>query len=253
MRDRACGVRHSGGVFTVLSRALLAPLVRVVWRPTVVGRRNVPRRGPVILASNHLSFVDSVVITLMAPRQVTFLAKSAYFTGTGAKGWASRTFFRAIGAVGVERGAGAAAQQALDLGLEKLRADEAFAVYPEGTRSLDGRLYRGRTGVGWLALTSGAVVVPVGLTGTERIQPVGRRMPRVHRFRVEFGEPLDLSHHGEARSGRARRHATDEVMAAIRALTGQELAGAYNEPPAASVLDRVRRAVRPDPVGDAVD
>jgi 1-acyl-sn-glycerol-3-phosphate acyltransferase len=246
----ACRLRHSGAVLTFLSRVVLVPLVRLLWRPRVVGRRNVPRRGAVILASNHLSFMDSVVITLMAPREVSFLAKNAYFTGTGLKGRLSRSFFSGIGAIGVERGAGAAAQQALDLGLGRL----TFAIYPEGTRSLDGRLYKGRTGVAWLALTSGAPVVPVALTGTQELQPVGATVPRLRRFTVEFGEPIDLSHHGDAKSGRARRHATDEVMAAIQRLSGQEEAGTYNEPPTPSVVERVRRAIRRDPLGsDAID
>ena len=241
--------RAQWSVLTTLSRSVLSPLVRVVWRPRVVGRRNVPRRGAVILASNHLSFMDSVVITLMAPRQVSFLAKNAYFTGSGLRGRASRAFFTGIGAIGVERGAGSAAQHALDLGLGKLTDGDAFAIYPEGTRSLDGRLYRGRTGVAWLALTSGAPVVPVALTGTQELQPAGARLPRLRKVTVEFGEPLDLSRHGEARSGRARRHATDEVMAAIQRLSGQVEAGSYNDPPAPSVVARVRRAMRPDPVG----
>ena len=157
-------------MLTFVSRAFLAPLVRVLWRPKIVGRRNVPRRGAVILASNHLSFIDSVIITLMAPRQVSFLAKNSYFTGPGLKGRVSKLFFSGIGAIGVERGAGSAAQHALDLGLGRLEAGEAFAIYPEGTRSLDGRLYRGRTGVGWLAL-NGAPVVPVALTGTQTSSP----------------------------------------------------------------------------------
>ena len=236
-------------MLTFVSRAFLAPLVRLTWRPKIVGRRNVPRTGAVILASNHLSFMDSVVITLMAPREVAFLAKNSYFTGTGLKGRLRRSFFAGIGAIGVERGAGAAAQQSLDLGLERLTAGDAFAIYPEGTRSLDGRLDRGRTGVAWLALTSGAPVVPVALTGTQDLQPVGTTIPRLRRFTVEFGEPLDLSRHGDAKSGRARRHATDEVMAAIPRLSGQEEAGAYNEPPAPSVVERVRRAIRRDPLG----
>jgi 1-acyl-sn-glycerol-3-phosphate acyltransferase len=246
--------RAPWSVLTFVSRAVLAPLVRLLWRPRVVGRRNVPGRGAVILASNHLSFMDSVVITLMAPREVSFLAKNAYFTGTGLRGRLRRSFFTGIGAIGVERGAGSAAQHALDLGLERLTQEAAFAIYPEGTRSLDGRLYKGRTGVAWLALTSGAPVVPVALTGTQELQPVGSTLPRLTRFTVEFGEPIDLSHHGEAKSGRARRQATDEVMAAIARLSGQELAGTYNEPPNPSVVERVRRAIRRDPVGeDAVD
>ena len=235
---------------TVLGRAVVAPLARLLWRPEVVGRKNVPKRGPVILASNHLSFIDSPTITLLAPRKVLFLAKQEYFTGTGFRGAVSRAFFSGIGAIGVERGAGAAAQQALDLGLARLEAGEAFAIYPEGTRSLDGRLYKGRTGVAWLALTSGAPVVPVALTGTEHVQPVGSRMPRLARVRIEFGEPMDLSGFGAASSGRARRQATDAVTAAIQALSGQEPAGVYNESPT-TIVERVKRMLHHDDRGDA--
>ncbi len=239
---------------TALSRAVVTPLARLLWRPKIVGRRNVPKRGAVILASNHRSFIDSPAITLMAPRKVSFLAKQEYFTGTGFRGAVSRAFFGGIGAIGVERGAGSAAQQALDLGLARLQAGEAFAIYPEGTRSLDGRIYKGRTGVAWLALTSGAPVVPVALTGTEDVQPVGSRFPKLARVTIEFGTPLDLSGFGEASSGRARRHATDAVMAAIQELSGQEPANAYNNPPAATIVERVRRVLQPDdPTAAAVD
>lgn len=215
----------------------------MLYRPHVLGRENVPRTGRVLLAANHLSFIDSPVITLLAPRPVQFLAKADYFTGTGVRGAASRTFFTGVGAVPVERGAGTAAQEALAMGRAILENDAAFAVYPEGTRSRDGRLYRGRTGVAWLALVTGAPVVPVGLVGTEKLQPTGSRFPRFHRITVTFGQPLDLSRHGSADSGRARRNATDEVMAAIHALTGQELAGRYNEPPPANAVERLRRAL----------
>ncbi|WP_436408264.1 lysophospholipid acyltransferase family protein [Agromyces zhanjiangensis] len=228
-----------------LVRGVLRPLVRMIYRPTITGAEHVPRTGPVILASNHLSFVDSIVIPLAAPRPVQFLAKSHYFTGTGLKGWLSRTFFTAIGAVSVERGAGAQAQAALDQGRRILDAGSAFALYPEGTRSLDGRLYRGRTGIAWLALTTGAVVVPVGLIGTQEIQPVGSSVPRVRPVTVRFGEPLDLGRHGPATSGRARRAATDEIMAAIHALTGQELANAYNEAPPQGALAKIADRVAP--------
>jgi 1-acyl-sn-glycerol-3-phosphate acyltransferase len=210
-------------------RGILRPLVHLVYRPTITGADRVPKHGPVIFASNHLSFVDSIVIPLAAPRPVQFLAKSHYFTGTGLSGWVSRTFFGAIGAVSVERGAGAQAQAALDQGRRILDSGAAFALYPEGTRSLDGRLYRGRTGVAWLALETGATVVPVGLIGTEAIQPVGAKLPRVRPVTVRFGSPLDLSRHGSASSGRARRAATDEIMAAIAALSGQEVAAEFNE------------------------
>ena len=222
-------------MFALVARSVLAPLARVVYRPVVEGRENVPRRGAVILASNHLSFIDSMVIPLVAPRPVVFLAKAEYFTGTGFKGWLSRGFFTAIDAVPVERGTHRAAQASLDAALEALNAGKAFGIYPEGKRSLDGRLYRGRTGVAWLALTSGAPVVPVALAGTENIQPVGRRIPRIRRVTVRFGEPMDFSERAAAvRDGRAavgpvRRAVTDEIMDAVQALSQQERAAVYNE------------------------
>lgn len=234
------------GVPYYAGRILMAPLLKLVYRPRVIGKRNVPKHGKVILASNHLSFIDSVVIPMTAPRRVQFLAKSSYFEGRGLKGRISRSFFTSIGAVGVKRGAGAAAQEALDQSRRIIDTGAAFALYPEGTRSLDGRLYKGRTGIGWLALTTGAVVVPVGLIGTDQMQPVGARFPKPHRITVVFGEPLDLSHFGPAESGRARRQATDAIMAAIHGLTGQELAGVYNETPPASTVERVKRALRPE-------
>jgi 1-acyl-sn-glycerol-3-phosphate acyltransferase len=229
-------------VLKALSRLFLAPVARMLWRPRIIGRRNVPKTGPVLLASNHRSFIDSVVITLVSPRSVSFLAKAEYFTGRGLRGRISRSFFTSIGAIPVVRGAGSAAQDALDSGLHVLEHGDAFAIYPEGTRSLDGRLYRGHTGVAWLALTSGAVVIPVALTGTQELQPVGTKLPRIRPVTVEFGKPLDLSPHGSADSGRARRKATDEIMAAIQSMSGQELAGSYNQPPAPSFAERVRRA-----------
>jgi 1-acyl-sn-glycerol-3-phosphate acyltransferase len=227
-----------------LSRAFMAPVASAVFRPKVIGKANVPKHGAVLLASNHLSFIDSVVITLVAPRSVSFLAKSEYFTGTGFRGWVSRSFFTSIGAIPVDRAAGQAAQEALNAGLEVLTAGGAFAIYPEGTRSRDGRLYRGRTGVAWLALTSGATVIPVALTGTQDLQPVGKRLPRLAKVTVEFGAPLQLAKHGAADSGRARRHATDDIMAAIQKMSGQELANEYNEPPATTVAERVGRLFR---------
>lgn len=233
------------GLVYFLGYGIMAPIARFVFRPTITGRENIPKTGRVILASNHLSFVDSLVIPLTAPRRVQFLAKNTYFTGTGLKGWISRTFFTSIGAVGVERGAGQAAQDALDAGRRILESDSAFAIYPEGTRSLDGRLYKGRTGVAWLALTTGAVVVPVGLIGTQEIQPVGTKGIRIRKITVKFGTPIDVSAHGSAESGKARRLATDEIMAAIHELSGQELAGVYNESPPAGTLHKIADKVFP--------
>ena len=238
----ALPIRRPGFVYA-LGKVILWPIVLLYFRPRISGRGNVPRSGPVIFASNHLSFIDSIAIPVAAPRRLQFMAKSHYFEGTGFRGAISRWFFTAIGVVPVERGAGGSGQESLDAGKRILESGGAFALYPEGTRSLDGRLYKGRTGVAFLALTTGAIVVPVGVAGTDRIQPVGTRFPRPHRFSVSFGEPIDVSVHGPASSGRARRHATDEIMAAIHALSGQELAGAYNEAPQSGVARLVDRVL----------
>jgi 1-acyl-sn-glycerol-3-phosphate acyltransferase len=227
-----------------VSRLTLGPLARGLFRAKIIGRRNVPKTGAVILASNHLSFIDSVIITLFAPRPVCFLAKDSYFTGKGVKGFLSRTFFRGIGAIPVTRGVGQAAQDALDAGLSLLHEGEAFAIYPEGTRSRDGRLYRGKTGVAWLALNAGVPVVPVALRGTDKVQPIGSKGIRLAKVTIQFGKPLDLSFHGKADSGRARRHATDQVMDAIAAMSGQARADGYNEPPATTFVEKVRRTFR---------
>jgi 1-acyl-sn-glycerol-3-phosphate acyltransferase len=210
--------------------AVVAPVSKLIWRPTVTGLENVPRTGPVILASNHLSFADSLVIPIVAPRKVAFLAKSDYFTGTGLKGAASRWWFEGIGMLPVDRDDSKAALASLDTALQVLGRGEAFGIYPEGTRSRDGRLYRGRTGVAHLALTAGASVVPVGVTGTEKLQPVGARLPRVVPVTVTFGKPIEVAgRYDGVPLGRARREVTDEIMRAIQAITGQEEAGVYNE------------------------
>ncbi|MFJ1702806.1 lysophospholipid acyltransferase family protein [Kitasatospora sp. NPDC088346] len=223
-------------MINLITKLVLKPLAKSVYRPVIEGLENVPRKGGVILASNHLSFIDSVVIPLTAPRQVFFLAKAEYFTGTGLKGAIVRSFFTSvINAVPVERGTYRSAAASLEQALEILQDGKAFGIYPEGTRSLDGRLYRGKTGVAWLALTAGVPVVPVALEGPQDILPVGRRIPRVRQVTVRFGKPLDFSElHGQARSAKARRQVTDEVMAAIQELSGQETAETYNELPKAA-------------------
>ena len=212
--------------------AVVPPVWKAVWRPTVEGLDNVPRTGPVIVASNHLSFADSMVIPFVTPRKVAFLAKEDYFTGSGVKGTLVRAWFEGIGMVPVDRDDTKAAIASLEIALDILGRGEAFGIYPEGTRSRDGRLYRGRTGVAHLALTSGAPVVPVGLVGTEHIQPVGTTVPRLAEVTVRFGEPLSFGDaYADMPPGRARREVTDAVMAAIQQLSGQELAGVYNERP----------------------
>lgn len=209
---------------------VVAPVSKAIWRPTVTGIDNLPRTGPVILASNHLSFADSLVIPIVAPRKVAFLAKSDYFTGTGVRGRLSKLWFEGIGMLPVDRDDPKAALGSLDTALEVLGRGEAFGLYPEGTRSRDGRLYRGRTGVAHLALTAGCPVVPVGVTGTEKLQPVGARLPRVVPVTVRFGEPIHVAgRYDGVPPGKARREITDEIMRAIQALTGQEEAGVYNE------------------------
>ncbi|HEY4624663.1 MAG TPA: lysophospholipid acyltransferase family protein [Blastococcus sp.] len=210
----------------LIARLILRPLFLLFFRPHVVGRENVPATGAFIIASNHLSFIDSMAIPLMAPRRVGYLAKAEYFTGSGLRGRLTRTWFTALGALPVERQTHRAAQEALDTAMTVLRSGGGFGIYPEGTRSRDGKLARGKTGVAWLALTADCPVVPVGLTGTDRIQPVGARWWRPHRFTVVFGKPLTFpEHRGEAGSNRARREVTDAIMEAIAELSGQEKAG----------------------------
>ena len=209
---------------------VVPPLAKAIWRPTVEGLHNLPETGPVIVASNHLSFADSLVIPIVAPRKVTFLAKAQYFNGTGVKGAISRGFFGGLGMIPVDRDDIRAALASLDIALDILSKGGAFGIYPEGTRSRDGRLYRGRTGVAHLALTSGAPVVPVGLTGTQDIQPVGSNLPRLAKVTVRFGEPLHFQQkYDGVPVGRARREVTDQVMNAIQKLSGQQFAGVYND------------------------
>jgi 1-acyl-sn-glycerol-3-phosphate acyltransferase len=208
------------------------PIAKLIWRPDVRGLDRVPSKGGVLLASNHLSFADSVVIPVVVPRKVVFLAKSDYFTGTGLKGAVSRAWFGGLGMLPVDRDDSKAALASLDTALEVLGRGEAFGIYPEGSRSRDGRLYRGRTGVAHLALTAGVPVVPVGLIGTDRLQPVGSRLPRRVKVTVAFGEPIEVrGEYDGVPLGRARRELTDRIMTAIQALSGQEEAGVYNDRP----------------------
>jgi 1-acyl-sn-glycerol-3-phosphate acyltransferase len=210
-------------------RPMLLPVTHLAFRPAVTGAAHVPAEGPVILAANHLSVLDSFLIPLMTPRRVSFLAKQEYFAGGGPKKWLTSTLLTGIDAIGVPRDGFRAARQSLEVALRVLEGGGAFGIHPEGSRSRDGRLYRGHTGVAWLAIASGAPVVPVAVLGTERVQPVGARFPRPGRVIVRFGEPLRFTLPPGTRPGPARRTATDEIMAAIGALSGQPVADCYND------------------------
>ena len=212
-------------------RVLLGLWLRVVWRPRVEGLGHVPASGPVLIASNHVSFFDSVVLPLVVPRRVVFLAKAEYFEGRGVRGTLVRAWFDAIGAVPVKRGTHGEAMASLELALEVLQRGDGFGIYPEGTRSRDGRLYRGRTGVAWLALASGAPVVPAGLIGTADVQPVGARRPHLGRVTVRFAAPVLPGEYDGLPSAVARRRMTDDVMDAVGALTGQARCEDYNSSP----------------------
>ena len=213
-------------MFYVIAHFVIRPIFWVLFRPRVSGREHVPSSGPVILASNHLSFIDSIAIPTVAPRRVTYLAKAEYFTGSGVGGWLSKALFTALGALPVERSTQRAAQAALDPALGVLQRGGAFGIYPEGTRSRDGGLARGKTGVAWLALTADCPVVPVAVAGTDRVQPIGARWPRPRRISITFGEPLTFpEQHGQAGKGKARREVTDAIMVAIADLSGQRKVG----------------------------
>lgn len=216
-----------------VAHMIVPPVAKLIWRPRIEGLANIPESGPIIVASNHLSFADSMVIPVVTPRKVVFLAKEDYFTGTGVKGALVRGWFVGIGTIPIDRDDTKSAIASLDVALEVLERGDAFGIYPEGTRSRDGRLYRGRTGVAQLALTSGAPIVPVGLVGTEKLQPVGTSMPKLARVTVRFGTPIRVGSRFDGMpAGLARRELTDEVMVAIQALSGQTPAGIYNEKPA---------------------
>lgn len=211
------------------ARGTTRGLIALGCRPTLEGLENIPDDGPFIVAPNHLSFLDSVLIQTILPRKVAFFAKAEYFTTKGIKGRFMKSFFTAVGSIPVERGEHAASVAALKSLLDILAAGDGVGIYPEGTRSRDGRLYRGRTGVGWLALTTGAPVLPVGLEGTEKLQPAGSNLIRPRHFSLTVGKPLYFDKTGPDHALPARRAATDEIMAAIAELTGQEQVSGYNQ------------------------
>jgi 1-acyl-sn-glycerol-3-phosphate acyltransferase len=216
-------------MFYWLVKAILAPFLRLVFRPWAEGTEYVPRTGPAIIASNHLSFSDHFFAPLPLPRKVVFLAKSEYFTGRGIKGLFSKAFFSGVGQIPVDRSGGEASERALATGLRVLAAGNLLGIYPEGTRTPDGRLFRGKTGVARLALEARVPVIPCAMIGGFEFQPPGRITPRLAiRPGVRFGPPIDFSRYYGLESDRiVLRAVTDEIIYAIMKLSGQEYVDEY--------------------------
>lgn len=207
---------------------VLGPVLKTLFRPWVKGLDNVPAEGAAILASNHLSFSDSIFMPLMVPRPVVFLAKSEYFTGKGIKGKLTATFFRLTNQLPMDRSGGAASALSLNAGMDVLKNGSLLGIYPEGTRSPDSRLYRGKVGVARLALQARVPVIPVAMIGTDKVQPIGKRMPNIRRIGMIFGEPLDFSrYYGMEDDRLIQRSVTDEIMYELMRLSGQEYVDEY--------------------------
>lgn len=216
-------------MFYWLVKAVLGPILRMLFRPWAHGVENVPREGAAILASNHLSFADHFFMPIDIPRRVLFLGKQEYFTGRGLKGFLSKIFFRGVGTIPVDRSGGTASEAALRTGLRVVRRGELLGIYPEGTRSPDGRLYRGKTGVARLALEARVPVIPCAMVNTDKMMPPGKPMPKLGiRPGVRFGEPLDFSRYYGMETDRfVLRAVTDEIMYALMNLAGQEYIDRY--------------------------
>ncbi|MDO5671805.1 MAG: lysophospholipid acyltransferase family protein [Actinomycetaceae bacterium] len=211
-----------------LLKAVLGPPMKLIYQPWIRGAENIPTDGPAILASNHLAVIDSFFLPLMIEREVVFMGKADYFTGKGFKGWFVRSFMKMVGTIPVDRSGGSASQAALNTGLKRLAEGELFGIYPEGTRSPDGRLFRGKTGVARMSLESGAPVIPVAMIGTNIAQPIGTRIPRPHRIGIVVGKPLDFSRYRGLENDRyVLRSITDEIMYSLMCLSGQEYVDVY--------------------------
>ncbi|MFJ2647834.1 lysophospholipid acyltransferase family protein [Streptomyces sp. NPDC087420] len=214
--------------YYVLKYVLLGPLLRLLFRPRIEGLEHIPAEGPAIVAGNHLSFSDHFLMPAILKRRITFLAKAEYFTGPGVKGRLTAFFFRSAGQIPVDRSGKEAGQAAIREGLGVLAKDELLGIYPEGTRSHDGRLYKGKVGVAVMAIRGKAPVVPCAMVGTFEIQPPGQKVPRIKRVTIRFGEPLDFSRYEGLEDQKAAiRAVTDEIMYAILALSGQEYVDRY--------------------------
>jgi 1-acyl-sn-glycerol-3-phosphate acyltransferase len=227
--------------YFILKTFILGPLLRVLFRPWVRGLENIPASGAAILASNHLSFSDSIFLPLQSRRPVVFLAKSEYFTGKGIKGALTRWFFKSTGQLPIDRSGGKASEASLNTGLSVLGSGQVLGIYPEGTRSPDGRLYRGRTGIARMALEAKVPVIPVAMIDTEKVQPIGKRLPRIRRIGIIIGQPLDFSRFDGMEGDRiVLRAVADEIMYELMKLSGQEYVDVY----ASSVKEQRARLAR---------
>ncbi len=233
--------------YWVCKYILIGPWLRLVFRPQVEGLENLPKDGAAILASNHLSFSDSIFLPLVCKRRITFLAKSDYFTTPGIKGWLTKLFFSGTGQVPVDRAGGQASEAALRTGLRILSEGSLLGIYPEGTRSGDGRLYRGKTGVARMALEAGVPVVPCAMINTHLVQPPGRVRPKIMRVKISIGAPLDFSRYeGMAGDRFVLRSMTDEIMYELMQLSGQEYVDIYAAKAKAMTADAALVLEAPD-------
>lgn len=214
--------------YYLLKYVLLGPLLRLAFRPTIEGAENIPESGGVLMASNHLAVIDSFVLPLMVSRRMTFPAKREYFTEPGFKGWLKKLFFSGAGQVPIDRSGGSAAQEAMDTCIRLLREGRLVGIYPEGTRSPDGRLYKGKTGMAKMALEARVPVVPVAMFGTDRANPIGSRMCRPCKVHIKIGKPLDFSRYDGLSGDRfVERSITDEIMYELMELSTQEYVDVY--------------------------
>jgi 1-acyl-sn-glycerol-3-phosphate acyltransferase len=225
-------------VFYWVVKAILTPILRTLFRPWVEGGEHIPTEGPAILASNHLSFSDSIFLPLVVPRRITFLAKADYFTGKGIKGKLTKGFFAGVGQVPIDRSGGEASERALSTGKRILAEGNLLGLYPEGTRSPDGRLYRGKTGVARMALEAGVPVIPCAMVNTYDIQPPGKVLPKVMPVVIRIGRPLDFSRYAGMEDDRfVLRSMTDEIMYELMQLSGQEYVDTYATKAKADIED----------------
>jgi 1-acyl-sn-glycerol-3-phosphate acyltransferase len=225
--------------YFLIKNFILGPILHILFRPWVKGAKNVPNSGAAILASNHLSFSDSIFLPLKVRRPVTFLAKSDYFTGKGVKGALIRWFFLSTGQLPIDRSGGKASEDSLNTGLGVLERGLLLGIYPEGTRSPDAKLYRGRTGIARMVLEAKVPVVPVAMIDTEKVQPIGSKYPKIRRVGVVLGEPLDFSRFAGMEGERAvLRAVTDQIVYQIMQLSNQEYEDVY----ASTVKNRLQRA-----------